>query len=106
MSEEQKAEQDAPIPTVPAGMNLLIGLVGLLSMISILQFLATMGFLANSAPPPAKTKWEYKVQSVSDLAFETEANALGKEGWQVVSARRAGSSGSFSYEFVLMRPAK
>ncbi len=52
-------------------------------------------------------RWEYQLVSPSDFSLTDELDRLGKEGWEVVSARRAsdGSSDSpsFSYELILKR---
>lgn len=51
-------------------------------------------------------KWEYMIASPNDLVFETELSKFGKEGWELVSARRAtsGAGGSASYEMIFKRP--
>jgi hypothetical protein len=53
-------------------------------------------------------KWEYMIASPNDLVFETELSKFGKEGWELVSARRAtsgsGYSSSASYEMIFKRP--
>jgi hypothetical protein len=76
-------------------------LLSILVALSAVQLLVSLKVIGT-------TKWEYRVESVSDLRFEAEANLFGSEGWQVVSARRAtqGEGGPPVYEFVLMRPAR
>ena len=56
----------------------------------------------------AVTKWEYKIEAPSDALFTIEMNILGKEGWEMISAKRATSSGggSASYEVILRRPIR
>lgn len=50
-------------------------------------------------------KFEYKVESVADLSFSTEMDALGAQGWEMVAARRAqGSLHDMSYEMIFKRP--
>ena len=52
-------------------------------------------------------RFEYKISSPSDYLFDTEMNALGKEGWEIISARRATSEfRSASYEVILKRPLR
>lgn len=49
-------------------------------------------------------KWEYRIASPSDDAFETEIQKLGDEGWELVTARRATSaSDSPTYEMIFKR---
>jgi hypothetical protein len=54
------------------------------------------------------TKWEYKIEAVPDLTFERSMIALGDDGWELVSARRAssgeGTLTKFSYEIIFKRP--
>lgn len=53
-------------------------------------------------------KWEYKIEAPQDVLFEIKVNELGREGWELVTARRAtGGSGygdSASYEMIFKRP--
>lgn len=63
-------------------------------------------------PPTASVqapRWDYMIQSVPDLSFDTVMNELGGAGWELVFARRAsnGGSGAFmvmSYECIFKRP--
>jgi len=55
-------------------------------------------------------KWEYKIEAVNDLTFNTDINKLGAEGWELVFARRASSGPAdatakpeFSYEMIFKR---
>jgi hypothetical protein len=57
-------------------------------------------------------KWEYRIESIPDISFDSEINRLGAQGWEMVFARRA-SSGSdlsekptFSYEIIFKRPSQ
>ena len=55
-------------------------------------------------------KWEYRIFAIPDLSFDTQINALGSDGWELVFARRA-SDGSetrptMSYEVIFKRPKK
>jgi hypothetical protein len=53
-------------------------------------------------------QWEYTIQSISDLSFSSDMNNLGKQGWEMVFARRATSGPSydteFNYEAIFKRP--
>lgn len=58
--------------------------------------------------PMLRKSWEYKIFSPRDFNFEMEVNAMGADGWELVSARRATSSdgGSPSYEMIFKRPVR
>ncbi|MCC6233060.1 MAG: DUF4177 domain-containing protein [Verrucomicrobiales bacterium] len=77
-------------------ISLLVILIGLLGVI-------TFGARFQAAP-----KWEYRLESPSDLFFESELDRLGKDGWELVSARRATSSygDGASYEMIFKRPRR
>ncbi len=49
--------------------------------------------------------WEYKIEAVSDSIFITEMDIYGKEGWELVTARRAVNSitDKASYECIFKR---
>jgi hypothetical protein len=51
--------------------------------------------------------WEYTVVTVPDESFTRQMDALGSDGWELVSARRASDgstySPTFSYEMILKR---
>src|ERR1041385_5039224 len=36
-------------------------------------------------------RWQYRIESVSDSTFDTEIDAMGNQGWELVFARRASS---------------
>jgi hypothetical protein len=48
-------------------------------------------------------KWEYRVESPSDDFLTLSLNSLGRDGWQLVSARRATSNGKGIYEMIFKR---
>lgn len=54
----------------------------------------------------APTKWEYMIESPSDIALDFALRRLGDDGWEIVSARRAvvEGGGGASYEMILKRP--
>ena len=76
----------------------------LLAGIFVLQLWNSFGHV----PKVTQNSWEYKITSVPDGSFDNEMNMLGKEGWELVFARRASdgmtSSPTFSYEMILKRP--
>jgi len=59
-------------------------------------------------------KWEYKIESVSDYSFSISIDNLGRDGWELVTARRATSSATpgstekpeVSYEMIFKRAAR
>ena len=58
----------------------------------------------------APVLWEYRIESVPDASFDSRINAMGKDGWELVFARRASDgsdySPTFSYEMIFKRPKK
>ena len=60
-----------------------------------------------SQPSPEPFKWEYTIQTINDDAFKESMNTLGKDGWEMVFARRASDGASygakFSYEVIFKR---
>ena len=66
-----------------------------------------IGVLINGQNATETQKWEYKIEAPEDVLFEIKVNELGREGWELVSARRATGSGygdSASYEMIFKRP--
>lgn len=52
-------------------------------------------------------QWEYRIESPSDTSFSTMMDQYGREGWELVSARRASDgSGTMSYECIFKRPKR
>jgi hypothetical protein len=70
----------------------------LLAMLVVTQIAAL--FILSRQP-----KFEYRIESPNDSAFDSEMNGYGSQGWELVSARRATSSngGPASYEVILRR---
>jgi len=58
----------------------------------------------------APIQWEYRIESVPDRSFDQRINAFGRDGWELVFARRASDgsdySPTFSYEIIFKRPKK
>ena len=51
-------------------------------------------------------QWEYNIVAPSDTMFVSEMDRYGKEGWELVSARRAVDDGEGAYECILKRPKR
>lgn len=58
----------------------------------------------------APIQWEYRIESFPDRSFDQRVNAMGRDGWELVFARRASDgsdySPTFSYEMIFKRPRK
>lgn len=58
----------------------------------------------------APVQWEYKIESFPDRFFDQRMNTMGRDGWELVFARRASDgsdySPTFSYEMIFKRPKK
>jgi hypothetical protein len=58
----------------------------------------------------ASIQWEYRIESFPDRSFDQRISAMGKDGWELVFARRASDgadySPTFSYEMIFKRPKK
>ena len=54
-----------------------------------------------------KVVWEYKIEAISDIVFDWRMQEIGKEGWELVSARRAitgeGEASRGIYECIFSR---
>jgi hypothetical protein len=84
--------------------DLIFKLVILIAgLIFIVVSLIPMIFGTSTQP----IQYEYRVESPSDYSFQSDMNSYGKDGWQLVFARRASSgsgySATFGYEVILMR---
>jgi hypothetical protein len=76
-------------------------------IILLLGVLAILvAFIALGNQLGVKQNWEYRIESPSDTYFESEMEAIGNDGWELVFARRAtGDFGGASYEMIFKRPA-
>ena len=53
------------------------------------------------------SKFTYKLEVIQDEVFEKTMDTLGLQGWELVTARRAGNGGEFptySYEVIMKKP--
>jgi len=73
------------------------------SLIGIFLILLT-NLLAGQKPQ--SVAWEYKIEAISDLIFIEQMDSHGKNGWELVSARRAVTDGTASYECIFKRLKK
>ena len=87
---------------------LIASILGLLLIngFAITGMLASQIFgVAEPATKSALTEWEYKIDAPYDETFESSMNIMGRQGWELVSARRATSKyGSPKYEMIFKRP--
>lgn len=93
-------------PATNRGEGLMSKLQGNI-IIALLAIAVILGLWTNLKPSP---KWEYKIEAVPDLSFESSMTTLGDDGWELISARRAssgeGKSAVFSYEIIFKRPKR
>src|ERR1044072_4006681 len=58
----------------------------------------------------APIQWEYRIESFPDRSFDQRINTMGRDGWELVFARRASDgadySPTFSYEMIFKRPKR
>lgn len=52
----------------------------------------------------ATPRWSYGIIAPSDATFEKELAEAGRNGWEVVSARRAVTKEVPAYELIMKRP--
>jgi len=77
----------------------------LIALIATLLLFQVVTWVSDHASTP---QWEYKVESLSDRAFETEVDRLGAEGWELVAARRVApdEGPGAKYELIFKRPRR
>jgi hypothetical protein len=104
------AKAHAARPAVRSGPRAMTAsqgatIIGLLIAVVVQLVVATLR-PAMSCPP----QWEYMIATPDDAAFAERMDGLGRNGWEVVAARRAsdGLPGSpkFGYEIILKRPRR
>jgi len=79
-----------------------------ISAASLLGLLLLLGFNTLAGQKTQAVVWEYKIESVPDLAFTETMDQLGTGGWELTAARRAQDSTTddFSYECIFKRVKK
>jgi hypothetical protein len=79
-----------------------------ISAASLLGLLLLLGFNTLAGQKTQAVVWEYKIESVPDLAFTETMDQLGTNGWELTAARRAKDSTTddFSYECIFKRIKK
>ena len=76
-----------------------------------LSYSVAMRLPAAPAAPAAPSRWEYRIEVVPDVGFDSTMAALGAEGWALASARRANSATEgaplvMAYEAIFQRVAR
>ena len=76
----------------------------ILATLLLLQMLLPV--LLREEPKPLQLPlWEYRIESIPDLNFESQMALLGGQGWELVFARRATDSRDKAlYEMIFKRP--
>lgn len=63
--------------------------------------------VAKGVDEVAMPLWEYRIESPSDVILKQRLDEYGREGWEVVEARRASDAlRNFSYELIMKRRAR
>lgn len=74
----------------------------------VLLAILILGLGAWTFGPRPAARWEYRIEAPSDVQFEARMDSLGRQGWELVSARRATASSEYdrsaSYEMIFKRP--
>jgi len=104
-SADQAAGKAAPAAKNPAKPAPAIGNTSTLVSVVAIFLLVFIAWKAIEAQKPPR--FQFMVAAPTDSTFSLEMNELGREGWEIVSARRASSgegyARSFSYEVILKR---
>ena len=83
-------------------------LLGTQITIAVLLLTGTIFALISMLPadPTGPTKWEYLIETPSDYTLDLKLDEYGRDGWELIFARRAssGAGGSYSYEMIFKRP--
>lgn len=77
-----------------------------LSIALIIALLALPFLYPTQVRDSPRQQWEYLIEAVPDILFEDTMDTYGRDGWELVFARRARSTltDSFSYEVIFKRP--
>ncbi len=86
------------------------GLVMIAQGLVVILLLLVIVVIPLVRPAPEIPRWEYTVQAIPDDQLPETINALGSQGWEAVSARRASDGAEykpkFSYEIIFKRPRR
>ena len=90
-----------PIQELQSGIRTLVWMTGGLVLIG--AYFAVRGLAAPA--PSSKDTWEYRVANYDDYSWSGggKPDRDGLDGWEIISARRAGSTGLMGYECILRR---
>ena len=107
-------ELSAEIPSAPVGparshevrLTGPEGITKFQGTIIIFLLLVALGWPLFGILRPVQ-QWEYRIESPSDTVFSTMMDQYGREGWELVAARRASDGGgTMSYECIFKRPKR
>ena len=83
-----------------------VSLTGVYLLLLVIAGLLLALVLHVPAQGVVRPQWEYTLKDVPDADFTDQMNEMGKDGWDVVTARRASDGNdtpTFSYEIVFKR---
>ena len=86
--------------TKAEGMSALMTLVIVFSITAALALTVFMGFPTRKA----RQKWEYALWNAPDTELASKFETAGKDGWEIVSCRRALVDRQGAYECIMKRP--
>jgi hypothetical protein len=94
-------DPEAPAPsTRPSRLGSFLVFMLLLAVVALLAY--------DRFGPVRVEQWQYMIVAPDDAQFDQQMNQLGRDGWELVSARRATSGSGYltsaSYEMILKRP--
>ncbi|MDR1491761.1 MAG: DUF4177 domain-containing protein [Planctomycetaceae bacterium] len=97
--EQQVALLSMTIKNASLLMKIALGLLGAILFFQIISMVVL-------SPIKPSSRYEYKIVSPRDSVFEKEMDEYGKQGWELISARRATGDYNVSYECILKRPLR
>ncbi|MBD2505157.1 hypothetical protein [Anabaena azotica] len=87
--------------------NILVQFREIINTTLLGAILAVLAFNLWWQRQPKNVQYEYKIESLEDVVFDTSINRLGDEGWELVFARRALAGEEYSrrgiYECIFRR---
>jgi len=84
-------------------VNRYVWFILALNLLVLIPILVFARMRSSRVRPDA---WEYRVEDISDTSFGDRLNVLGRQGWELVSARHVeeASASPVGYEVVMKRP--